>query len=463
LAVFPPARRTANGIVLPAVGVLAVAGYIGFTTHYMALGVYDVWGGLIVLPALVLVSLPLLRAAGREEPDPRVRRLIFWGFALKIGAALPRYWMAFVLYRGVADASGYAGNGEKVAASIWAGHPNFDVGPLRSTGFVRLLTGLVYTVTGPSMLAGFLVFSWFGFWGLYLFYRAFRTAIPDGDALLYARLVLLLPSLLFWPSSIGKEAFITLTLGIAAYGAARVLTWARGGFPLVVLGSCGTALVRPHVALLFFMALAIAYVLRRARPPTTALTPIAKTVGVVVLLILGSFVLRWAESFLGVDSFNSQTVNGWLDQTAERTDEGGSTFTVLGKGTPLQYPFALLTVLFRPFPFEVHNIQALATALEGLFLLILMIRFRRRILGLFVGIRRHPYVALCILYTLLFAFAFSQISNFGIIARQRVQLLPFAIALLCVRTRQEIASASSRVDDEVEPRQASSPTPVREQ
>jgi hypothetical protein len=44
-----------------------------------------------------------------------------------------------------------------------------------------------------------------------------------------------------------------------------------------------------------------------------------------------------------------------------------------------------------------------------------------------------------------------------------VQLLPFAIALLCVRTRQEIASASSRVDDEVEPRQASSPTPVREQ
>jgi hypothetical protein len=429
-------------VALAVAGVVVAGGYLLITARAMAAGNYHVWGGMVALPVVALLSVPMLRSACRREVDPRIKRLILWAFGLKLIAALPRYWMAFALYDGFADATGYNDFGRQIADSIWAGRPVFDVGPMVGTGFLRLLTGLVYTVTGPSLLAGFVVFSWLGFWGMYLFYRAFRLALPDEDVLLYARLVFLLPSLLFWPSSIGKEAAITLTLGVTAYGAARIMTWASGGFPLLLLGLTGTALIRPHVAVLAFLAISLAYVLRRARPDATALTPIGKALGVTVLLLVGVLVMRSALKFLGVDSFNADTVNGWLDETARRTDQGGSSFAVIGSGTPLQYPAAVLTVLFRPLPFEATSLQALVTSLEGVFLLGLGVRHRRRLLRVLAGLRRRPYVAMCIIYTLLFSYAFSQISNFGIIARQRVQVLPFAVALICVRTRQEKQSES---------------------
>ena len=71
-------------------------------------------------------------------------------------------------------------------------------------------------------LGGFLVFAWIGFLGLLLFWRAFRIGVPDGDGRRYMILVLFLPSLLYWPSAIGKEAWMMLGLGLCAYGIACV-------------------------------------------------------------------------------------------------------------------------------------------------------------------------------------------------------------------------------------------------
>ena len=55
------------------------------------------------------------------------------------------------------------------------------------------------------------------------FYRAFVTALPDADHHRYALLIFLWPTLVFWPSSIGKDCWLLFTLGIASLGAARVL------------------------------------------------------------------------------------------------------------------------------------------------------------------------------------------------------------------------------------------------
>src|SRR5205085_1758787 len=113
------------------------------------------------------------------------------------------------------------------------------VGPAHSNlpfQTIEVVTGLIYAVIGPTQLGGFLVYAWLGFLGLVLFYRAFRIAFPEGDHRRYARFLFLLPSLLFWPSSIGKDAWMVLMLGIAAYGAARVLSRQPTGFILCVLG-----------------------------------------------------------------------------------------------------------------------------------------------------------------------------------------------------------------------------------
>ena len=85
---------------------------------------------------------------------------------------------------------------------------------------MRYFSGLAHVVTNSSEFATSLLFAWIGFWGCYLLYRAFVTAVPDGDRHRYALLILLWPSLAFWPSSIGKEAMMLFAIGVAAFGAA---------------------------------------------------------------------------------------------------------------------------------------------------------------------------------------------------------------------------------------------------
>ena len=75
-------------------------------------------------------------------------------------------------------------------------------------------TGVLYTVTGPTQLGAYFLFSWIGFWGLYLFHRAFVRACPDGDHWRYARLVFLLPALLFCLASLAAGFYVPRALGI---------------------------------------------------------------------------------------------------------------------------------------------------------------------------------------------------------------------------------------------------------
>jgi hypothetical protein len=100
-------------------------------------------------------------------------------------------------------------------------------------------------------------------------------------------------------------------------------------------------------------------------------------------------------------------------------------------------PWATVSVLFRPFVFEAHNAQAMLAALEGTTLLALLAR-RVRDLGPHLrNIRNEPYLILCIVYVLLFVYAFSSFSNFGILTRQRVQVLPFVLVFLALPLQRE--------------------------
>jgi len=99
----------------------------------------------------------------------------------------------------------------------------------------------------------------------------------------------------------------------------------------------------------------------------------------------------------------------------------------------LQAPF----LLFRPFPWEVHNFQAAVASLEGVLLLILLWSWRADFLA---GVRRWRTDAAilfstvyCILYSVMLSSAFS---NIGLIARQRVLMAPFALMLFCTKSTE---------------------------
>jgi hypothetical protein len=285
-----------------------------------------------------------------------------------------------------------------------------------------------------------MVFSWLSFLGCYLFYRAFRTAYPDGDGRRYALLMFFFPTLLFWPSSIGKEAFMVLALGAAALGAAQLFAGRYRGLLVLGLGLWGTAVVRPHMALIVAAGLLAATVLSVCRGGSRRDVRRGGRLGsallLVGLLLAGSTLIGVAESFFGLDSLNAQTAQEQLDETTRRTSERGSTFTSYSPTNPAGFALAGVTVLFRPFPFEVRNVQALFTSLEGLGLLIIAVRSRRRLAQLPRELLRRPYVAFAVVYVCAFIFAFSSIENFGILARQRAQLLPVLFIAFCISPRR---------------------------
>ena len=121
---------------------------------------------------------------------------------------LGRYYVAYVVYDGATDAERYNLAAAFQYRSWREGVVTWDLATARGTQYMELITTAVYTVIGPTTLAAFFVYSAFAFWGVYLLYRAFRVALPDGDHRRYAYLVFLLPSMLYWPSSIGKEAWL---------------------------------------------------------------------------------------------------------------------------------------------------------------------------------------------------------------------------------------------------------------
>jgi hypothetical protein len=207
---------------------------------------------------------------------------------------------------------------------------------------------------------------------------------------------------------------------------------------------------------LMIVALAAAYLFKKPRASLRQLAPVAKTISAVAIAVLAFVFVRKAQEFLQQNGINiQQGVGTAFSNLSTRTGGGGSAFAPTILQSPTHAPVAFLTVLFRPFVFEANNVQALAAALEGSFLLLFsVIRIRWLVAGL-KSIRRQPYVAFALVYTLLFVAAYSGFSNFGTLARERSQVFPLYLVLFCVppiatsgRRRQERSRLSSASNEQ---------------
>ncbi len=300
------------------------------------------------------------------------------------------------------------------------------------TGSLRYLSGLVSVFTGTSFMAEFIVFTVVAFAGAVFFYLAFRTAVPDGDHKRYAFVLFLWPSLVFWPSSVGKEAVMAFTIGLASLGAARLFTHRRGGLTLLALGLLGAVMVRPHVALMVVVAVAVAYLFVRSTAGSRVLSG-SKFVAIACLLVGGAVIASQTADFFDVDQLGTEEVDQTLSQTTEQTTEtSGGTFAPARVSSPVDYPAAVVTVTLRPFIFEARNTDQRISAMEGIALVVLLAVSWRRLLALPKTVLREPFVAYALSYVLLFCYAFSAVGNFGILARQRTQMLPLLFVLVAL-------------------------------
>lgn len=231
-------------------------------------------------------------------------------------------------------------------------------------------------------------------------------------------------------------------IGLASYGASLVLTnRTLTGFALVVAGIAGTSLVRPHVSVMVAAAIGIGVLVRKTQSVTKVVggRKVVRRIGggarvlaVVLVLIGGGYLATQTQKVLKIEDQSSDTIGSGLATTEAQTTQGGSAFTPFTVRSPVNYPPAFVTVLFRPFPIEARGGDALVSAAEGMALLCLFAVSLPRLARAPSTMRREPYSAYALAMVLLFVYAFSAVGNFGILARQRTQVLPFVFVLVCL-------------------------------
>ena len=387
---------------------------------------------MIVLGTVTMFALKRVAADTSHGEFP----ILVAGLAMKLLASLLRYWISFsgTIYDR-SDAATYDEEGRRIAVEfISKGHlPNYK--SYTGSNFLRVLTGILYDLIPPSTLAAFFVFGWFSFCGYLMFWRAMRRTVQPGKDRKYLILLLFVPSVAYWPSSLGKEAVVILGLGMASLGFSRMITNATtSGIVLTGAGTVLVTYVRPHVALVLLIGVGVAMLVRKRGQGQVVSSIVTALLFIPVL----TFTLGQASAYFNGDITSSQVQQQTQTEADDRTSQGGSQFdnTPVQFTNPVNFPYALMTVILRPFPWEAPSPQEFATAIESMFVGYLLIRNFPRIAR---NLRReNGYMIFAFVNLIVFIFLFSNFANFGILARQRTQIAPFLFLLLAMPLKDRV-------------------------
>ena len=393
----------------------------------VAAGVVSGWvaGVVVALIGVGVLASTWLGVRLATDADRRwLSMLLPLAFIAKMVGSAVRYFVVAELY-GIGDSFSYHEIGLRVAP-VWRSLqvPEVTGGSL-GTQVTGQITGLLYTIVSPPLIGGFMLFATLSFIGMVCFYVAFRHTMPRWGVLPYFVLLFFLPTMLFWPSSVGKDALMVLGLGLVALGTVWLFSarftsglWLAGGGGLLL------GLVRPHILAIAVGSIVLAVVFTRAGRLDVG--RLARAFLMVIAVVAMVYIVPIAAARVGVD----EGLESFLAEQQRRTTQGGSAVIGEPATSPLALPEATLRVLFRPLPYEASSPGMLLSGVEGVVLLGLVVWrmptmwANRRI------VRRTPYMLLSLAFTAAFVIAFSSIFNLGIIARQRSQVIPFLLVVI---------------------------------
>jgi len=382
------------------------------------------------------------------------------GLVAHMAAASLFLWIGMVIYGGTEDAFHYWTIGLTIAGNFPLYGWSVFQAPYWSTNLMYNICGLAALVVGDALPTLFIAFALMPLAAGYLYYRAFTTVFPDGDRWLFGLLVVLSPSLLFWTSFVGKDALIQCFIALTCFGFAKITQRPSLRDALVcAVGLAGILLVRAHVAAMFAIAMTFPYIVGRSMADNTrkatqirgadrqsALTG-RRMILVPMLLGASYFLMDQARTFLYTNTRSDETVSVFQEANTvtKNSQFGGSAFN---QGTSLPVRIAEAPFLmFRPFPWEIHNWLALVSAVEALGWMILC-WVRRREIWWTLQHWRDPYVGFLLMYVLVFSITFgASISNFGLLARQRIMMMPQVFMLLCAKPKLLTPGWSKRLEE----------------
>jgi hypothetical protein len=404
---------------------------------------YELGGVLLIGVALTFVAVATTRRLAPKEDRDFLPVLLGWALLAKVAATMVRLYINDVVYGG-GDSNRIARAGNEIAGDI----RSFDFSSFFSnlspgTAFSESLTGLSVAFFGESFIGEFLIFSFLAFIGAVFFYRAFRIAIPEGNRKMLAVLILFYPALVYWPSGIGKDATVFFFLGLSVWGAMNFAVKSRlSGIIWASAGAAAVFYVRPEIGLIAAVATIIGLIVRSLLRGRQSL--LMRLLTVALMGAAAGLLVNRGLAYAGVVDFSVEAaLNAVVSQSSQVFDEGrqSSNFTPPEVMTPVWIPAAFVTVLFRPFVWEAHNLQALVQSIEGAMLgFLLLVMFPRLLYGL-ARQWNNPLVVYSIVFIVLGVIALSTLGNFGLLARQRAVILPFVFFIVAAAP---VASARAR-------------------
>lgn len=412
-------RKIVAGVLACVVGVLAVVALDGARFELQTFTIVS----LVVLGG-VLVWAP---GAARRNP-PLTRGFIVGAFVLHLAGSLARYGVIQWFYNGVSDSKTYFTYGKLLSPAF----RSFEFPPLPPPGteVMKWIAGLIFSVTGDSLLGGFAVCATLSFFGAWFFYKAFRVAFPEGDARLFALLIFLLPSMWYWPTSLGKDAIVAFFLGITVYGVALIF---RSRFLLGVVsttvGMAGVVFIRPPLAAVPVIAAAFAVIVQpiRYRSMKVQLAALVFVAPILLALVAVAFVA--SSAYVGNKSLN-EAYEQQLTSDFQSDTGGDSNYQGLNLLTPAGIPAGIMTANLRPFPWEAGGLLPAVAAIEGVYLAWLVFVRRRSIARALYRWKDNPMTVFCLGSWIGMSLILSSLTNFGLLARQRTQVLPFLLFLI---------------------------------
>ncbi len=213
---------------------------------------------------------------------------------------------------------------------------------------MAIITGALYTVMPASLAGSFIFFAGLAFAGSVLFYRSVRMASPDRSAAAYTVFIFFMPSILFWPSSLGKDAWIFFCSGFVAWGWASFVRRRHfGGLIVVAAALLLINLVRPHIAAFLGVSLAAAYFFYATRAVRSVAVWV---VGAVLVAGMGVYLVQSGAEFLQLETLSLDSVEEFYTEQQDRTTIGGSQYATVSVFTPQGAVVGLVTALSASLP-----------------------------------------------------------------------------------------------------------------
>lgn len=321
-------------------------------------------------------------------------------------------------------------NGADAINYIWAG----EAGNFRyriGTDFVKMLCSL-FSWFGMSIISMFLIFQFWGAIGIIAIDAVLKSFTIKGKYKVFIVSILpFTPSLHFWSSAVGKDSIALLSVGLLIW-AVREFYDRKLMFLIAVLIM---ATVRPHISALMIFSLGGAFVVNSEK------LTLKRIIIILAIIAVTYFGTSMIVSYVGLsDGLSLSKIQEYIDIRQNLFQKTSGTINI----RDMSYPMQIVTYLFRPLPFEAHNISALIASFDNsIFLGIAIYTLFKSITS-----KRQPKKLKVnsdkIFSLFLWAYAISgttvlalTTANMGIAVRQKWMVVPMILCLLIFYMRNK--------------------------